>query len=311
MQALNQGLVPVVIFAYNRPEHLKRMLESLIDNPEFEDSAKYIFCDGPKANENLEPFKAVERLIDRYNLKNSEVVFAKQNLGLAKSITQGVSRVFEEKGHDRVMVFEDDLVLANDCLRFMNEMLSKYESDYQYAGVSAYSYGAIKPLRSQYSLPIGGSWGWGTWKRAWKPREFESRKLLKRIEPKKAKFDFGNYPFYETLLMQANGEIDSWAICFYASFFLRSQRFIFPPQSLVANGGMDESGTHGVDSDYLAHKELGKWNGSLRDEEVDSTHAEQLIHKAFQSEYGSSSIFARTLKKINPRWFNYLAHIKS
>ena len=43
-------LAPIVVFAYNRPNHLFRCIESLLANPESSESSLHIFVDGPKNN---------------------------------------------------------------------------------------------------------------------------------------------------------------------------------------------------------------------------------------------------------------------
>lgn len=44
-------LAPIIIFAFNRPEALKRLNKSLASNYLYEESEKFIFIDGPR-NEN-------------------------------------------------------------------------------------------------------------------------------------------------------------------------------------------------------------------------------------------------------------------
>ena len=47
----NHILAPIALFIYNRPEHTKKVLRSLSLNPEFKKSRLFVYCDGPK-NEN-------------------------------------------------------------------------------------------------------------------------------------------------------------------------------------------------------------------------------------------------------------------
>ena len=41
---------PIIVFAYNRPDHLKRTLTALTKNKEAKESDLFIFVDGPKSD---------------------------------------------------------------------------------------------------------------------------------------------------------------------------------------------------------------------------------------------------------------------
>ena len=61
----------------------------------------------------------------------------------------------------------------------------------------------------------------------------------------RGEFDFENsYPYYKMLEQQVKGKNDSWAIRWYASAFLNNKLTLYPGTSLVAQIGMDGSGTH-------------------------------------------------------------------
>ena len=50
-------LAPIVLFVYNRPEHTKRTVESLLKNTLAEKSTLMIFSDGAKNDVELEELK--------------------------------------------------------------------------------------------------------------------------------------------------------------------------------------------------------------------------------------------------------------
>ena len=68
------------------------------------------------------------------------------------------------------------------------------------------------------------------------------------------KFDFNNsYPYTEMLKAQIRGEVDSWAIRWYASALVNDKLTLYPGRSLVFQNGMDGiGGTHcGEDPRYI------------------------------------------------------------
>ena len=242
-------LAPIALFVYNRPWHTEQTLKALKRNELAENSELFIFADGPKANADSEQqvkINEVRRIVKSEQWCGKvEVIEATQNKGLANSIIDGVTHLVSQYG--KIIVLEDDLVTSTGFLQYMNRALQLYCNEEKLAGISGYAYHKKKiPLFSSgtYTLPIGCSWGWATWADRWSLFESDAAKTLSEIKRKKLerKFDFGCYPFLKMLEQQANGELDSWAIRFYASFFLKNLLFLYPSHSLVYNAGFDDSG---------------------------------------------------------------------
>ena len=103
-------LAPIVVFSYNRPDHLRQTLEALAKNDLAGQSVLYIYCDGAKPNATMEQKLRVaeNRKVAHAasGFKEMHVVEAVENKGLANSIIGGVSEVFNEYG--KVIVVEDD-----------------------------------------------------------------------------------------------------------------------------------------------------------------------------------------------------------
>ena len=242
------SLAPIVLLVYARPEHTRRTLESLAANPLAAESELFIFADGPKADASptqRENIRAVRRLIqERSWCGQVHIEASDTNRGLANSVIRAVNWLIAS--HGRVIVLEDDLLLGKHYLDFMNQALDLYADEEQVFSVSGYASWTPKPMPDSYFLPILSSWGWGTWKRAWQHFEPDAGELLHQIEASERldAFDFGGQNNHEMLRLQAAGKLDSWAIRFYASLFLRKGLVLFPGKSLVQNIGYDASGTH-------------------------------------------------------------------
>jgi GT2 family glycosyltransferase len=123
------SFAPIAIFAYNRPAHLQKALDALAVNPEAIESNLHIFCDGPKPNSNSDNLKNINKVIkiaqteDRFDKINA--IVSDKNLGLSKSIINGVTKVIEE--HGNIIVLEDDILVGKNFLKFMNEGLQFYK----------------------------------------------------------------------------------------------------------------------------------------------------------------------------------------
>jgi hypothetical protein len=97
-------------------------------------------------------------------------------------------------------------------------------------------------------LPVSTSWGWGTWHRAWAKFDpaASAWPAIRANAAERRRFDLdGCYDYSEMMERQIIGRSDSWAIRWYLSVFSHNGLVIYPPTSLVANTGMDGSGSHG------------------------------------------------------------------
>ena len=242
------SLAPIVLFAFNRPEHTRRCLESLRANPLASASELFIHVDGPKpgaAPALVEKNAAVKRVIreqpwcGRVHFIEPEV-----NRTMPVAMVDNVTQLVNRFG--RIIVLEDDLVLAPGFLQFMNEGLDLYADCPQVWGVEGYLY-PIPPLATDTCfLGFTSTWGWATWARAWAGFNPSAEGLLAQIPPaERRRFNLGNsYDYHGLLVKCTTGSWKYWDVRWYASVFARQGLCLYPRQSMVRNIGHDNSGMH-------------------------------------------------------------------
>lgn len=243
------NLAPIVLFVYNRPTHTKLLLESLRNNKLAKYSTLFIYCDGPKFNSTyseLERISQVRQIIRKIKFCKEVVINeSSSNNGLANSVINGINDIL--KKYNKVIVLEDDLVLTDTFLEYMNNSLTKYENNFEVFQISAHTF-VTSEKNSAMFLPFTTSWGWGTWKRAWDKLDIDSIGWENLLKDRDLRYRFnlsGVYKYDKMLLNQMNGLINSWAIRWYWTVFNNNGLVLFPPYSLVENVGFDGSGTHG------------------------------------------------------------------
>jgi hypothetical protein len=242
------ALAPIALFVFKRPEHTKRTLEALARNAEFTASPLHIFCDGARGPDDVEAVRATRDLVGQWAHPNKTMHEAPSNRGLAASIISGVERICSEYG--RIIVVEDDLVVAPFFLDFLNRGLARYADAPQVMQVSGYMFPVEVQTegRDALFLPLTTSWGWATWSRAWLRFDagMDTYNELAANPAMRKRFDL-NYaqPYFDMLRKQKRGMVDSWAIRWYLSVFMRGGLVLYPRVSLVNNEGFDGSGTHG------------------------------------------------------------------
>lgn len=247
---------PIIIFAYNRTDCLKNLLQSLEHNDKTEDMELFIFIDIPLLNDkknikrNVEVIDFVDDYKDRSKkFKTIQVVVAKEHKGLAKSIITGVSKVINRYG--KAIVLEDDLIVSSDFLDYMQRGLNFYEDNRKVWAVAAHTL-AMKELKyykkDVFLAPRPESWGWGTWKDRWNRTDWEVKtyKRFKKDYIGQFLFNLGGNDLCKMLKMQMKDEaFDSWVIRWGYQQFLERKYTVYPRESRVIHCGNDDRSTHG------------------------------------------------------------------
>lgn len=237
---------PILLFVYNRLEHTRRCVASLRQNSLAAESDLFVYSDGAKDPNGWKKVEEVRKFVHSIEgFKSVTAIESESNRGLAESIIRGVTEKITIYG--KVIVVEDDLILAPYFLSFMNDALEIYKDEPKVGHVQACDYVRNDKLPDTFLIKWTGSWGWATWKRAWKYFNPDGKALLRELRQRKLThaFDFdGKYGYTRMLRRQTEGKNDSWAIRWNASLFLRDILSLNVGKSLVRNAGFDGTGTN-------------------------------------------------------------------
>jgi hypothetical protein len=242
----------IVIFAYNRANMIKRMLQSLGNCDGIEKYDIWIFFDASK--DNLDDEKKVydarhvaEKILDNGYFKNIKTFYREKHLGLAESVISGITKAFSE--YDSVICLEDDLVFSQDYLMYMSSMLDKYREDKKIWSISGYSpfLNRLEVLDSELYLGYrASSWGWGMWKDRWESIDWNMTDYatFRFSLSKRKSFSRGGVDMPLLLDMQMNGIVDSWAIRWCYEQWKQDKITVFPKETRVEHIGYDSTSTH-------------------------------------------------------------------
>ena len=237
--------VPILVTAFNRPQHLSRCLMALSNV----DNDVYVSIDGPRAYSRDD-----QRLIDEcraialeYVLDSSRILMSERNLGCNKAVTSAISAMFSN--FEKLIIIEDDILLVPDAIHFLEFYLEKYKNDPMIAGISASNYvPAISQSAPDSPARLSNypeSWGWATWKNRWDDLiEDNSIKLSYSDVPREIR-SLSTWRVWRKIIHSTySGNIDSWAYRWlYTNWRLR-RKFIVSNQNLVRNIGFGEDATH-------------------------------------------------------------------
>ena len=292
---------PIAFFAYNRPAHTRLALNSLGACDRLDECKIYIHSDGPRIDEHNAAVTQVRTIIHTWGAEhNAQIIEQNKNLGLARSIVSGVSRLCEEYG--RVIVIEDDLILHPGFIDYMLSALDRYEDEDRVAQVSGFMYPVKHDKKPDaFFLPVTTTWGWGTWNRSWKDVDWQATAALDMLKDfaVRQRFDLdGTYPYTAMLQDRIHGKNQSWGVLFYWWAFSQQKLTLHPRQSLVMNKGFDGSGYHSSVPTVgygVLFDESSQWN-KIIDWQIDL--------KIHDLAYEKIKIY---LKKLSPSIFRRIA----
>lgn len=256
-------LAPIVLFVYNRPHHTKEVINSLLKNPLSKDSELFIFSDFQKslADETSvnECRRYIQNIASTYpdGFKKVNIILRDRNFGLADSIIDGISKIVNEYG--KVIVLEDDIVVSEVFLDYMNASLDRYETQQKVWAISAWNYPIEQDgLGDSFFWRIPHCWGWATWKDRWQ----YYKRDIKWIEKNFTKEDIkaisldGCSPYWEHFVANQKGIIKTWAIFNYLISHKHNALTLMPSLSYIKQIGFDGSGTNCDDDDSLNSKTI-------------------------------------------------------
>ena len=243
----------IIIFAYNRPSHLKRVLIALENNKVKNDI--YLIIDGPKNKFDKINQEDISLSLTRFSNKNKRIVKIikrKKNLGLAKSITGGIT--YLSKKYQNLIILEDDTIAYKNFIRFVEKHLKLIKSSDNTQVICGYQFPNFeKNPKTLKTLLLSNfvSWGWAIKSREWQAYlKFKKKNKKKNI--KAVPIFLRNY-FEDKYTVKQKKNI--WSLDFMYYNFIKGNKYIFPNTSLIKNIGFDGSGVNSKATTKLQVKE--------------------------------------------------------
>jgi len=241
---------PVVLIIFRRPDKTLQILEKI---RQVKPSKLFVISDAPRPEkpdecEKCEKSRAIIDAIDW----DCEVIknYADTNLGSFRRIPSGLDWVFDQV--EEAIVLEDDCLPDITFFRFCEELLEYYKNDQRIMAISGdnFQLGNQRTQNSYYFSRYTHSWGWATWKRAWKHFDMEmsawpkvrDQQLLRSI------LDSDRDVKYWTAILQDtyDSKIKAWDYRWTFSNWLQNGLTILPNVNLISNIGFGEGATHTV-----------------------------------------------------------------
>lgn len=238
----------IIIFAFNRPEHLRSTLSHLSKCDSVLSIPVFFFIDGPRSDSERKVVDEVRLIAESFKHPQKQIISKTVNNGLKKSVISGISTVFES--FDRAIILEDDICVNHEFLNYHLRCLEIYEEREEIWSVS----GFVIPSIGNEAFKLTGdelvlaqrasSWGWSTWRTRWIKANWDSNYISKSLKMNYKKYGMTGGDKLRMILREMSGKSSSWAIIWDYNHFINSAYCVYPVKSLIKNIGLDNSGTH-------------------------------------------------------------------
>lgn len=250
---------PIIVFAYNRPDHLRKTLTWLGQNELADQSTLYVFCDGPKSKATAEQLAKVENarkvaheLAIVPTFKEVHIFEREENLGLGTSVITGVTEIINK--HGRAIVLEDDLETSPYFLSYMNQCLDHYDarkSVFSISGLSRPHPERFYPKDYPYDVYVSQTHhptGWATWADRWCLVDWDAKayEVMKSQPAMISAFRRIEYSEWEALSKQRKTGQNVWSVRFGLAHFVNHAVSICPIVSYINHIGWDSEATNAV-----------------------------------------------------------------
>lgn len=237
---------PLLILAFNRPQHIKRLIDSLRPH-----APKKILVgvDGPRPNKKGDAAKVSQVLEEISKIdwtSDVELRVREKNLGLRFAVADAVTWAIKKYGE--VIVVEDDIEVGPEFLTFMSDMLERFRNDPKVGHISGYNLVPEEVLSDPNNMfrfsAIPESYAWATWSRAWSFYDAEMSAVPKF---KQLKLLLGSWTaaiVWKINFFDAKKEnINTWAYRWIATLWAHNLICVSPNRNLINYVG-HEDGTH-------------------------------------------------------------------
>jgi hypothetical protein len=232
--------IPVILFAYARPDHLARVLRCLREE---DVPLIYAYSDGPKGTKDASAVEQVRDLLRGIDWCEIGLVEHEKNMGLGVNVLAGITEVATR--HEAFIVWEDDLVCVPGTYRWLCEALSRYSDSARVMSVTAWTHPRVTPSNVGCSPYFDGRaecWVWGAYARSWSGMNESIETKLAALDARG--IDVSGYGTDVPLMASEAARRNTWAVRWLLHHFQNSGLCIRPPWSMVEHIGFDASATN-------------------------------------------------------------------
>jgi hypothetical protein len=242
---------PILIMAFNRPDHLQVLINRL---REVKPTKIYAAIDGPRKARSDERHKvdACRALIASIDWDcEVKTQFQEVNLGCGLGVSTAISWFFTHE--ERGIILEDDIIPDPSFFPYCTELLNRYEVDERVFAISGCNFvppeAQTHPENPYRFSQVPHIWGWATWRRSWEQHQLDIAGWRKQLPINKlwarAGYSLPATVYWaSTFELLARKEVDTWDGQLVLASMVSEQYTITSNVNLIENIGFGEDATH-------------------------------------------------------------------
>lgn len=248
---------PLLLITWRRPHTLRQVIDAI--RP-VAPTRLYVACDGPNPDrpgeaEKVEATRALIELAIDWPCAIERLYFG-TNQGCRLGVSRAITWFFEQV--EEGIILEDDCVPHPDFFIYCTNLLEYYRNDTRVWSICGSNFQSDKiASKATYYFSIhGDSWGWATWKRAWRHySEAEQNWPVFRDSGCLSDIFLNIYEqaYWRFTLDRLfdEGKPSSWAYQWFLTSYMNNGLHIWPNCALIRNVGYGDDATHTKVSEFF------------------------------------------------------------
>ena len=255
-----QKLAPVLITVYDRFDSLQNAISNLQKNELSKQTDLYIVSDYAYDVKHEEIINQIREYIKNIKgFKSVEGIFWDSNKGSFDSWYDATKYIFSK--HDRLIIFEDDILVSNKFLEYMNTALEFYEDDKRIISIASHVHYKNIPYRGYphevFLLEMFSPWGVGMWKDRFESIDYTLDNIDEFINDREQIKEFNKISQHmmHILMHMLDNKKKYGDVITCIHMFKNKLYTLYPIKPLSVNRGHDGRGEHcGVDDKWQNQK---------------------------------------------------------
>ena len=263
---MNYDSPPLLLIVWRRPHTLRQVIDAI--RP-VAPTRLFVACDGANPeNPGEEEKVAATRAVIEHEIDwpcQIQHLYSDVNHGCRLGVSRAITWFFEQV--EEGIILEDDCVPHPDFFPYCTSLLERYRHDTRVWSIcgSNFQLGNKRGDASYYFSIHGDSWGWATWRRAWKhyhegELQWFSFRDSERLDDVFAIPQEREYWREILNLLFIDGLPSAWDYQWWLTSWMNNGLHAWPNSLLVSNRGFDSDATHTFwDNDFASPilEELG------------------------------------------------------
>lgn len=252
-----KSLAPVLVIVYDRLDSLQNAIASLKSNDLAKHTDLYVVSDAPYKDEHQKTIAKVREYINSINgFQKVEGIFWEKNKGSFQSGKDAMEYIFSK--YNSMISLEDDIIVSNRFLEYMNNALSFYEDDKRIFSITSNLHYKKNIVPKSYPhdvflIKMFNPWGNAIWKDRYEGIDWSLEGLDSFLQDKKEVSKINQISTHLLPLLQdvcyQNKKYTDVMFCY--NMFKKNQYTLYPTKALSVNRGHDGRGEHcGINEDW-------------------------------------------------------------